>query len=102
MRPDGRRMTRRDWDNPAARAIGVFLNGDELNDEGPQGEEVRDDSFLLIFNAHYEEMTFRLPARRFGTRWEPVLQTGRADAERLVPGADVTVDARSVTVFRRG
>ena len=30
MRPDGRRMTRRDWDNGESRAIGVFLNGDEL------------------------------------------------------------------------
>ena len=30
MRPDGRRMTRRDWDNLESRAIGVFLNGDEL------------------------------------------------------------------------
>jgi glycogen operon protein len=101
MRPDGRRMTRRDWDNPAARAIGAFLNGDELSEETPRGEELRDDSFLLIFNAHYEDMTFRLPARRFGTRWEPVLHTGRFEAERLVPGADVTVEARSVTVFRR-
>src|SRR3954470_8212238 len=101
MRPDGRRMTRRDWDNPAARAIGVFLNGDELSEDGPRGEQLRDDSFLLIFNAHYEEITFRLPARRFGTRWEPVLHTGRFDAQRLVPGAEVTVEARSVTVFRR-
>jgi isoamylase len=102
MRPDGRRMTRRDWENPAARAIGVFLNGDELNDEGPRGETLRDDSFLLIFNAHYEDMTFRLPARRFGTSWEPVLHTGRFEADRLVPGADVTVESRSITVFRRG
>ena len=31
MRPDGRRMTRRDWDNTESRAIGVFLNGDELD-----------------------------------------------------------------------
>ena len=30
MRPDGRKMTQRDWRNPSARAIGVFLNGDEL------------------------------------------------------------------------
>ena len=30
MRPDGRRMTRRDWDNTGSRAIGAFLNGEEL------------------------------------------------------------------------
>jgi glycogen operon protein len=102
MRPDGRRMTRRDWDNLESRAIGVFLNGDELNTETRQGEEVRDESFLVLFNAHFEEIAFRLPARRFGTRWELVLSTGELAAERLGPGADVTIESRSLAVLRRG
>jgi len=101
MRPDGRRMTRRDWDNANARAIGVFLNGNELGAETQHGEEVRDDSFLLLFNAHYEDIVFRLPARRFGIRWQPVLSTGMWEAERLAPGADVTIESRSIAIFRR-
>jgi glycogen operon protein len=101
MRPDGRRMTRRDWDNLESRAIGVFLNGDELQAENAYGEEVRDESFLILFNAHFESVPFRLPARRFGTRWELVLSTGSLDGDRLVPGADVTVESRSLAVFRR-
>jgi len=101
MRPDGRRMTRRDWDNLESRAIGVFLNGDELKTETPRGEEVRDESFLLLFNAHFEAISFRLPARRFGTRWQVVFSTGDCEAERLVPGADVTIGSRSLAVLRR-
>ena len=102
MRPDGRRMTRRDWDNLGARAIGVFLNGNELNAPTRNGEELRDESFLMLFNAHFEDITFRMPARRFGTRWESVLSTGRCEFDRLVPGADVTIENRSVAVLRRG
>jgi glycogen operon protein len=101
MRPDGRRMTRRDWDNAQARAIGVFLNGEEIGTPTPRGEEVRDDSFLVLFNAHFEEIPFRLPARRFGTRWEVEFATGRLEADRLAPGADVTVESRSLAVLRR-
>jgi glycogen operon protein len=101
MRPDGRRMTRRDWENLESRAIGVFLNGDELDTQTPRGHEVRDESFLILFNAHFDEIAFRLPARRFGTRWQLVLATGEVEAERLVPGADVTVGSRTVTVLRR-
>ncbi len=101
MRPDGRRMTRRDWDNTESRAIGVFLNGDELGAETPHGEDVRDESFLLLFNAFFEEITFRLPARRFGTRWELVLSTGTCECERAAPGADVVVESRSLALFRR-
>src|SRR5205814_9372510 len=44
MRPDGRRMTRRDWDNKEGGAIGVFLNGDELHMQDAHGEDLRDDS----------------------------------------------------------
>jgi isoamylase len=101
MRPDGRRMTRRDWENTGARAIGVFLNGEELGSQTRRGEGVQDDSFLLLFNAHFEEITFRLPARRFGTRWELELATGWWRGERLVPGADVAVESRSIVLFRR-
>jgi glycogen operon protein len=101
MRPDGRRMTRRDWDNTGSRAIGVFLNGEELATQNARGEELRDDSFLLLFNGHFEEITFRLPARRFATRWQVLLATGRCEADRLVPGSDVLVESRSVALLRR-
>ena len=101
MRPDGRRMTRRDWDNTDARAIGVFLNGDELQAETRSGDEVRDDSFLLLFNAYFDDVTFRLPARRLGLRWKLELRTGRFDADRTTPGAAVVVEARSLVVLRR-
>ena len=101
-RPDGRRMTRRDWDNQEARAIGVFLNGEELGSETRRGDEVRDESFLLLFNAHYEDMSFRLPARRFGARWVVELSTGRVDSDRLTPGSEIGVEARSVVLLRRG
>jgi glycogen operon protein len=101
MRPDGRRMTRRDWDNTESRAIGVFLNGEELKAETKDGEGVRDDSFLLLFNAHFEDITFRLPARRFGAHWEVALTTGQFEGARLVPGGDVVVENRSIAVLRR-
>ena len=94
-------MTRRDWDDGESRALGVFLNGDELLTETRHGEAVRDDSFLLLFNAHFEQITFRLPTRRFGTRWVLELSTGACDCDRYVPGADVTIDARSLALFRR-
>jgi glycogen operon protein len=63
---------------------------------------VRDDSFLLLFNAHHEDVVFRLPARRFGTRWEVELATGRVDGDRLTPGAPVAVESRSAVLFSRG
>ena len=51
FRPDGRAMTRKDWERGDASAIGAFLNGAEIMAETREGEPVVDDSFLVIFNA---------------------------------------------------
>jgi len=102
FRPDGRRMTQRDWQRTDARVLGVFLNGLEIPTRTEHGEEIVDDSFLLLFNAQLDAVTFTLPTRRFGTSWELELATGE-----VTPGSGfaartaVTVPGLSLTVLRR-
>jgi glycogen operon protein len=71
-----------------------------------RGEEVHDESFLLLFNAHDAPIPFRMPTRRFGARWKLELSTADPDADEGSRswGAreDVEVDARSILVLRRG
>jgi isoamylase len=103
FRGDGRRMTRRDWNEQ--RTVGVFLNGEEIDAPGPRGERLEDDSFLMLFNAHHEDVTFTLPTRRFGASWELVLTTADPATEPglLVAPArtEVPVIARSVMLLKR-
>ena len=83
----------------------MFLNGQEIAAPGPHGERVEDDSFLMLFNAHHEDVTFMLPTRRFGAQWEMVLTT----ADPLAPAGlltapartEVPVIARSVMLLKR-
>jgi isoamylase len=105
FRPDGRRMTQRDWQQAGAHVLGVFLNGHEIADRTPRGEPIEDDSFLLLFNAHFEDMTFTLPARRFGGEWahelctfEPQLEPG---AQSWASRGEIAVPARSMRLLRR-
>ncbi len=104
FRPDGRRMTQRDWKRADAHLLGVFLNGDELQETTEEGYPVIDDSFVLLFNAHFEDVTFRLPNTAFGDAW--VLELSTADlardaASRFAPRDEVPVAARSVMLLRR-
>ena len=103
FRADGRRMTKRDWNE--SRAIGMFLNGQEIAAPGPHGERVEDDSFLMLFNAHHEDVPFMLPTRRFGATWEMVVTTAdpSADEGLLVARArtEVPIIARSVMLLKR-
>jgi isoamylase len=105
FRLDGRRMTQRDWQQPFAHTLGVFLNGQEIADRTPNGVTIEDDSFLLLFNGHYEDMTFTLPARRFGAAWSPELCTfdpARTPGDGRHPSrSEVVVPARSLKLLRR-
>jgi len=102
FRPDGRKMTRRDWDGVNGPRLGVFLNGKALGARGVRGEPVVDDSFIVLFNAHHQDTTFTLPPKRFGTRWSLVLTTADDDVEleTYAPRDGVPLVARSVTLLR--
>jgi glycogen operon protein len=103
FRPDGRRMTQRDWQRAEGHTLGVFLNGSEIPTRTPTGEEQSDDSFLLLFNAGHEPVTFALPARRFGSRWLVELATAAEPAEgtTFAARAEVTVAESAVVLLRR-
>jgi isoamylase len=103
FRPDGRKMTRRDWERDDALALGVFLNGQEIPTRTPDGKPIADDSFLVLFNAFHEPIPFKLPARRFGLRWVVELDSFAPNAEPVTypPRADIEVQGRSIILLRR-
>jgi glycogen operon protein len=104
FRPDGRKMTRRDWQHGEC-LLGMFLNGREIVNRGPHGEDIEDDSFVLLFSTLEEDRTFMLPPRRFGARWALELSTTDASAE---PGSahygartEIPISSRSIVVLKR-
>src|SRR5207237_9614976 len=50
FRPDGRKMTRRDWDDGDAHRLGVFLNGQEIPTRGAHREPIGGQSFVALLN----------------------------------------------------
>ncbi len=103
--PDGCEMTEQQWQVGYAKAIGVFLNGDEIPTPGSKGERIRDDSFLLFFNAHWELIEFTLPAELKDQTWAAVINTKEPrfiSEEILFTGnKTVPVKGRSLVVLRR-
>jgi glycogen operon protein len=102
FRPDGRRMTQKDWQRQDAHSLGVFLNGLEIPNRTGDGKEIVDDSFLLLFNAYRDAITFTLPTRRFGVRWSVEIATGSGAPDGVVPArAAVPVEGRALILLRR-
>jgi isoamylase len=103
--PDGAEMSEAQWAVGYAKSIAIFLNGEELGTTGLKGERVIDESFLLLFNAHYETIEFALPETLKERNWATTIDTKEArfvDLGTFYTGdQQVPVAARSLTVLRR-
>ncbi|MEV6859526.1 glycogen debranching protein GlgX [Streptosporangium subroseum] len=88
LTPAGEEMSASDWHTGYAKSLVVFLNGNAITEPGPRGEQIVDDSFLLLINAHHEDMTFTLPEAKYGKKWQMVLDTADETLKnRPVPNA---------------
>ncbi len=105
--PTGGSMTEDDWRNGYARALTVFLNGGRILEPDTRGQPVVDDSFLILFNAHYESLEFTVPPREYGRWWTVTVDTADGDrptgdaGDTYTPGDQIPVGARSMLVLHR-
>ena len=102
LRPDGTEMEDADWESGFAKSIAVYLNGDEMHSTDSFGHPVVDDSFLVVFNAHHDGVTFNLPPERFRVAWVKVVDTadGFAVGDQFKAGEALEVEARSLVLLR--
>jgi len=102
--PDGKEMTEEQWGEGFA-AAGVFLNGEGIDSPDARGERVVDQSFYVLFNAHYEPLPFVLRRVDWGREWIVVLDTNKPlpeeEEQRYKPGDEIPVESRAVKVLRR-
>jgi glycogen operon protein len=100
--PDGERMTEEHWGESKETVLAIFLNGDTDFFMDPFGEPVRDSSFFLVINAHYENVTVTLPDI-YGQKWIKEFDTGEGwcdAAENFGAGDTLDVVARSCWLLR--
>jgi isoamylase len=105
FRPDGAEMTHEQWSDGLAKSLAVFLNGDAIPDPGPHGERIVDDSFMLLFNAAHEQVTFTLPSEGWAAEWTAVIDTTDPLLDEgtifMKAEEEVVLEAISVLLLRR-
>jgi len=103
LKPDGAEMTDEEWQQSFARCLGVALTGDALDDVDERGQPVRDNNFLLLLNAHHEEIAFVLPAPHSALDWSLEFDTSRngglSRAGVFRPGQAYPLQGRSVVLL---
>jgi glycogen operon protein len=107
--PAGTEMAEDEWHDPDARAVAMLLNGEAI-ELGRRGEERRDDTFLVLLNAHADVVLFTVPPAEWGKEWRTVIDTAAGtldddtDSERtaaIQADDSVAVDGQAILVLRR-
>jgi glycogen operon protein len=104
LTPDGAEMTETEWNQHFARCLGVYLAGAAIERRDKRGRLVKDNNFLLLFNAHHEEIPFSMPDFLGDRVWWTVLDTGSEEApfvqRRMEPGSKYPLQGRSLVLLR--
>ena len=101
--PSGEEMSPEDWTNPSTRCLARILDG-RAQESGIK-VAARDETLLMILNAHDEAVEFTLPDSQNGKEWVRLLDTNVVDEdedeEPAFPiGETYTVTGRSLLLFR--
>jgi isoamylase len=101
----GQEMSDEEWRSSFAKVLGMMLCGDSLHVTDYYGETIRDDTFLLYFNSHHEEVPVRLQGDA-SVRWQLIIDTTREDGfpargRGRIGGSKYKLMARSFLLFKQ-
>jgi glycogen operon protein len=97
-------MEENHWGEGYAKSIGIFLNGKALYRTNQWGRPVVDDSFYLIFNAHYEPLKFVMPDINWGRLWKMIMDTATGwvrDEQYTAAGDTLVVKDKSIIILQK-
>ena len=102
--PGGSLMSEEEWASRFIRCLGMLLSGDTSDVVTFEGEPVRDDTFLLLINAHYEPIPFVLPGQE-NLEWQLILDTTEptgflAEPRKFASGDDVDLGGRACCLLQ--
>ncbi len=107
LTPEGELMSDEHWNTGFAKSLQIFLNGGGLTTADERGDVPSDSSFLLLFNASDERLTFRFPPQGPGESFVVVLDTSEptfrdgTDPEVLRLGDTREVEAHATVVLQQ-
>jgi isoamylase len=96
-------MSDEQWRDGFARSLAVFLSGRGLDERDERGRTIVDTDFLVLVNAHYEAVEFKLPAQPEDARWVLRADTMNPRFEKeeraFAPGDTYALQGRSLALF---
>ena len=101
--PGGNEMSDEEWSSPFVRCLAMLLSGDTIDVLAFEGEPIRDQTFLLLINAHHETIPFVLPGEEH-LEWHLVIDTAdengfTGNGQNFASGDDFEVEGRAMKLL---
>ncbi len=101
---EGCEMADDHWNSGYTRCLAMLLSGDTMDVRDRHGEVIRDDTFLVLFNAHHEPVSFTLSGKK-DLSWEVCVNTQYesglpSEAKSHASGDELECIGRSMCVLR--
>ena len=102
LTPGGTEMADSDWNAGHVQCLGMGLMGDQIGETDEHGRGIIGDSFLNLFNAGDQSVSFRLGGRARGLNWELLVDTSSPDIQGHRPERldDYLLQSRTVAMLR--
>lgn len=81
-RNDGKPMKEKNWNDGITRCLGVLIDGTKVDEQDENGEPIGEGRFLILFNAFWEPLPFKLPKVGRKHVWQVLINT---DLDAHVP-----------------
>lgn len=103
LKPSGELMLAEDWCKHYTRCLGLVLCGNNLQQFTDKRRRMKDSSFFMLLNAHWEPIRFSFPAPPLGGVWRLVFDTSRdrRDLRKVIvrQGRGYRLGPRSFALF---
>ncbi len=99
LRPNGREMRPNDWLNGWTHTLGARIAGGPIGDIDERGKPIKDDTMLILLNAHSDEIAFTLPSgsgRPARGSWRLTRAGQLASPSRGTPRRSAWLQARAI------
>ena len=102
--PAGTQMSDEQWRDGFARSLGVFLSGRGLDERDERGRTIVDTDFLVLVNAHYETVEFKLPRAAGGcalgvAHGHDAIAKFETEERVFAPGDTYALQGRALALF---
>ena len=102
LNADGQEMDDEQWNQASALCLGMYLAGAAIDERDEHGQQIKDDDFLLLLNAHHKEIPFQLTDFDGGQSWRALIDTVSAslpDARVYRSGDSYPLQGRSLVLL---